>query len=153
MRVASFMVSFPKMLDGFNARAGWLLIGSACPRVQFTSPWRGEVDLLPAMRSIVRRKSGEGRCFTRDRNPSPQPSPNGRGSAPPLPRQVDMISSCSSGQSPSTGGPHSFAKRKRTLGLKVEVSAGQFDIRIPCVRFLANESRRFEGFRPGFSHA
>jgi hypothetical protein len=36
------------------------LIESVCQRVRFTSPRRGEVDFLLAMRSIVQRKSGEG---------------------------------------------------------------------------------------------
>jgi hypothetical protein len=36
------------------------LIKSICRQFQFTSPQWGEVDLLMAMRSIVKCKSGEG---------------------------------------------------------------------------------------------
>src|SRR3981081_4127656 len=83
-----------------------VLIESTYPRVQFTSPRRGEVDL--------RSKADGGAGSTRDRNPSPQPSPievgcirlrqirmpnsgkpelGGRRSAFPLPLQHNLISS------------------------------------------------------------
>ncbi len=35
-------------------------VKSVRPRIRFTSPHRGEVDLLLAMHSIVQSKSGEG---------------------------------------------------------------------------------------------
>src|ERR1700716_1977640 len=84
-----------------------VLVESTYPRVQFTSPRRGEVDL--------RSKADGGAGSTRDRNPSPQPSPievgcirlrqirmpnsgkpelGGRRSAFPLLLQHNLISSC-----------------------------------------------------------
>src|SRR5579863_8711906 len=50
------------------------------------------------MRSIVQCNPGEGLlALTRERNPSPRPSPDGRGSAPPSRLQFNPISSCVGG--------------------------------------------------------
>ncbi|WP_024517411.1 error-prone DNA polymerase [Bradyrhizobium sp. Tv2a-2] len=68
------------------------LIESAWPQSP-SSPQRGEVDLLLAMRSIVRRKSGEGTQVPRETAPltraSGATSPYGRGVAPLLLQHED----------------------------------------------------------------
>jgi error-prone DNA polymerase len=66
-------------------------IGPALPQAPFTSPQRGEVDLLLAMRSIVECKSGEGAQVRPATGPLTRAfgatSPYGRGVAPPTPQQ------------------------------------------------------------------
>ncbi|UWU71422.1 error-prone DNA polymerase [Bradyrhizobium sp. NC92] len=67
------------------------VIEPVLPQAPYTSPQRGEVDLLLAMRSIVECKSGEGVQVPRETVPLTRAfgatSPYGRGVAPPMPQQ------------------------------------------------------------------
>ena len=84
-RLKRSQLSFRDLPEEFS------VVGPVLPQAPFTSPQRGEVDLLLAMRSIVECKSGEGAQVPRETAPLTRAfratSPYGRGVARPMPQQ------------------------------------------------------------------